>query len=74
MTGTNIMWKELCFLDLIKEALMIPYKNTNFIIFSLFSSLPLFSFLVFYEIVLQRTLAETIEILTLPPGYSYRWN
>ncbi|KAJ9709003.1 hypothetical protein PVL29_000817 [Vitis rotundifolia] len=61
MTGTNIMWKELCFLDLIKEALKIPYKNTNFIIFSLFSSLPL-------------TLAETIEILTLPPGYSYRWN
>lgn len=65
------MRKELRFLDLLEEALRISCTNRNFIIVTLFSSLPLFSFLVFYETFFQSTLDETLGILALPPGYSH---
>ncbi|KAG7979508.1 hypothetical protein I3843_05G135400 [Carya illinoinensis] len=44
-------------LDILKEAPTIVCKNFNFI-FLLFTSHPLFFFMVYYEIFLQRTLLE----------------
>ena len=62
------MMKE--FFHIVTGALVIPCRSISFIISSLVTSLPLFSFLIFYEMILQRTLVEASEILVLPPGYS----
>ncbi|KAK7843235.1 hypothetical protein CFP56_012815 [Quercus suber] len=56
--------------DILKEALIITFKNFNFIIFILLTSLPLFGFMVYYESFLQETLVETYDILKQTPGYS----
>jgi hypothetical protein len=47
--------------DILKEAIMIYVKNINFIIFTFFISLPLFSIMVYFEIQLQETLVETFN-------------
>ncbi|KAG6650888.1 hypothetical protein CIPAW_06G074200 [Carya illinoinensis] len=48
-------------LDILKAAQTIFSKNFNFIIFILFISLPLFFFMVYYEIFLHRTLSNILE-------------
>ncbi|KAL6351393.1 hypothetical protein AAG906_035185 [Vitis piasezkii] len=62
------------FFQVVTGALMIPYKSINFVVSSLVTSLPLFFFLIFYEMILKRTLVEASEILKPPPGYSNRWD
>ncbi|KAK9276199.1 hypothetical protein L1049_005730 [Liquidambar formosana] len=75
MENNHIMPKQkLEFFEILKESLVIPCKNINFIIFIFFTSLPFFCFMVFYEIILQTTLVETSKILTQPPDfYDYSW-
>ncbi|XP_022734968.1 uncharacterized protein LOC111288358 [Durio zibethinus] len=66
--------KKLEMFEILKEAILIPCKNINFIFFEVITSLPLFCFLVYYEILLQTTLLETSQILRTPPGYiNYNW-
>ncbi|XP_059656044.1 uncharacterized protein LOC132303032 [Cornus florida] len=76
MESNHVMLKErLKFSGILKEALSIPLRNTNFIIFTLLTSLPLFCFMVLYEILFQRTLVQASEILD--PAYDgyfdYNW-
>lgn len=52
--------------DILKEAVMIYFKNLNFIIFTFLTSLPLFCFMVYFEICLQETLVETSKIVNQP--------
>ncbi|XVE92450.1 hypothetical protein REPUB_Repub01dG0098400 [Reevesia pubescens] len=66
---SNMLNQKLEILNILKEALMIPHKTTNFILFSFLASVPLLCFMVFHEMILQRTLVETWEILRRPPGY-----
>ncbi|GMY26196.1 hypothetical protein FCV25MIE_21438 [Fagus crenata] len=54
--------------DILKEALVIIFKNFNFIIFIFLASIPLFCFMVYYEIFLQRNLVETSNIIKQTPG------
>ncbi|XWS22575.1 hypothetical protein CRYUN_Cryun29cG0048300 [Craigia yunnanensis] len=69
---TQIMSKErLKFLDILKEALAIPHQHINFIIFSLFTSLPYFFLSVFFEIVLQETLLDTFKFFAPTSDYLY---
>ena len=60
------------FLHIVTGALATPYRSINFIISSLVTFLPLFFFLIFYEMIFQRTVLEASELLVLPPGYSER--
>ncbi|KAG6650889.1 hypothetical protein CIPAW_06G074300 [Carya illinoinensis] len=53
--------QKLDVLDILKAAPTIFSKNFNFIIFILFISLPLFFFMVYYEIFLQRTLSNILD-------------
>ncbi|KAM4109894.1 hypothetical protein ACJW30_03G153900 [Castanea mollissima] len=66
----DIRNQKLGVFDILKEALIITFKNFNFIIFILLTSLPLFGFMVYYESFLQETLVETYDILKQTPGYS----
>ena len=66
----DIRNQKLGVFDILKEALIITFKNFNFIIFILLTSLPLFGFMVYYESFLQETLVETYDILKQSPGYS----
>ncbi|KAL4639139.1 hypothetical protein ACB092_03G196400 [Castanea dentata] len=52
----DIRNQKLGVFDILKEALIITFKNFNFIIFILLTSLPLFGFMVYYESFLQETL------------------
>jgi hypothetical protein len=49
--------------DIIKQASTIFSKNFNFIIFIFLTSLPLFFFMLYYEIFLQTTLVNASNIL-----------
>ncbi|WRX13901.1 hypothetical protein QQP08_006774 [Theobroma cacao] len=72
---TQIMSKEkLEFLDILKEALTIPHKHINFIIFSLLTSFPYFGLSVFFEIVLQQTLLKTFKFFTPVPSDSFYYD
>jgi hypothetical protein len=68
--------QEVGVFDIIKQALSIFSKNFNFIIFIFLISLPLFFFMVYYEIFLQRTLVDASNILRNPYGYYdyYDWS
>ncbi|XP_022735621.1 uncharacterized protein LOC111288985 [Durio zibethinus] len=69
---TQIMLKEkLEFLDILKEALTIPHQHFNFVIFSLFTSLPYFFLSVFFEIVLQETLLYIFNFNFFAPTLDY---
>ena len=60
--------------DILREALIVSFKNFNFIIFIFLASLPFFGFMVYYETFLQRTFVEASHILKHPPSYStYNW-
>ncbi|XVE75071.1 hypothetical protein DITRI_Ditri12bG0067800 [Diplodiscus trichospermus] len=72
MDFTRIMLeKKLELFDMFKQALAIPRRNFNFIVFSLFTSLPFFCFLVLFDIVLQGISLETSKFLERSPFYSY---
>ncbi|KAJ4846648.1 hypothetical protein Tsubulata_015238 [Turnera subulata] len=58
--------------DILKESVTISTKSLYFLIFTLVTSLPLFFFCVYYEILLQMTLVEGIKILTPPETYFSR--
>jgi hypothetical protein len=67
----HIRNQELGVFDILKEALVIIFKNFNLIIFIFLVSIPLFCFLVYYE----RTLVETLNILrqTDHGFYDHNW-
>ncbi|XVF84934.1 hypothetical protein PTKIN_Ptkin17bG0078900 [Pterospermum kingtungense] len=68
----QIMSKDkLEFLDILKEALTIPHQHLNFIIFSLFTSIPYLCLSVFFEIVLQETFLATFKFLRPTAHYLY---
>ncbi|GLU03074.1 hypothetical protein SLE2022_202920 [Rubroshorea leprosula] len=74
MNHTQIkLEEELEFLDILKHALNILYKNTSFIVSSLLTSLPLLSFLPLFEIILQKVLLETREFLTESSALNYHY-
>jgi hypothetical protein len=56
--------------DIIKKQASTIFSK-NFIIFVFLTSLPLFFFMVYYEISLQRTLVDASNILKLSGPYSY---
>ncbi|XVF44034.1 hypothetical protein PTKIN_Ptkin02bG0087800 [Pterospermum kingtungense] len=70
---SNKLNQKLELFNILKEALMIPYKTTNFILLSFLASLPLLCFMVFHEMILQRTLRVTWDILRQPPTYFNHW-
>ncbi|GLU03075.1 hypothetical protein SLE2022_202930 [Rubroshorea leprosula] len=73
MDHTQIKLKEkLEFLDILKHALNIFYKNTRFIVFSLLTYLPLLCFLPLFEIILQKVLLETLEFLAESSALNYQ--
>lgn len=61
------------FFGVIKEALKIPYRNPNFIIFPFLTSLPVFTFMLINDFIIQKTLIQTAKILTqtLHPTMSF---
>ncbi|KAL5860416.1 hypothetical protein ACOSQ4_001712 [Xanthoceras sorbifolium] len=61
MENSQIIMKEkLEFSGMIKEALKIPFRNPNFILFFLLASFSLFFFLVLYEIIFLQSLIQTV--------------
>ncbi|XVF58101.1 hypothetical protein PTKIN_Ptkin07bG0035600 [Pterospermum kingtungense] len=75
--SSTVMKERLGFFEIIKQSLKIPFNNPSFILFTFITSLPLFCFLVLYEIILQHILIETGKNLlkTADPfrifGYDY---
>ncbi|GMY26199.1 hypothetical protein FCV25MIE_21441 [Fagus crenata] len=61
----DIQHQKLGVFDILKEALVIIFKNFNFFIFIFLVCIPLFCFLVYYE----RTLVETLDILRQTNDY-----
>ncbi|WRX13902.1 hypothetical protein QQP08_006775 [Theobroma cacao] len=59
--------------SILKQALIIPCQNTNFILLSFLASLPLLCFMLFHEMILHRTLIATSEIFRQPPAYFSHW-
>ncbi|MED6132199.1 hypothetical protein PIB30_017052 [Stylosanthes scabra] len=55
--------KQVEVLDILKEALTIFFKNTNFSIFTLLTSLPLLLLMVHFETLFQQTLVDTVRFL-----------
>ncbi|CAN6676098.1 unnamed protein product [Malus baccata var. baccata] len=64
MKSNHIMVKQkLGFFDILKQPLNLTYKNTHFILLIFLSSLPLFCFLLYYELLLQKTLVRISEFV-----------
>ncbi|XP_020227661.1 uncharacterized protein LOC109808896 [Cajanus cajan] len=59
--------------DILKESVMIYFRNLNFIIYTLLTSLPLFCIMVYFEIYLQEILVETSNIVNLPHDHFTRY-
>lgn len=60
-----MMMKEMrFFFGMLKEALKIPFRNPNFVVFSFLTSLPLFTFMLINDFIIQQTLIQTAKILT----------
>ncbi|XP_061371410.1 uncharacterized protein LOC133313995 [Gastrolobium bilobum] len=55
--------------DILREAVIIYFRNLNFIIFTFFTSLPLFCVMVYFETYLQETLLETSNIVNPPRAH-----
>lgn len=55
--------------DILKEALTFYVKNINFIIFTCLTSLPFFFLMVYFEILFQKIMVETPEIISLLPFF-----
>jgi len=54
-------------LDIFNETLAIYFKNINFIIFTLLTSLPFFFLMVYFETLFQQTLVQTPNIISNLP-------
>lgn len=52
--------------DILREAVMLYFRNPNFIIFTFLTSLPLFCIMIYFEIQLHETLVETSNIFYPP--------
>ncbi|XP_030497089.1 uncharacterized protein LOC115712840 [Cannabis sativa] len=63
---------ELEAIDVLKKAFKILAKNSNFIILTILTSLPFWSFLVYYETTLQDFITQTSDILEQRPEYTFR--
>ncbi|KAK4846460.1 hypothetical protein QYF36_017460 [Acer negundo] len=64
MENSQIMTKEkLQFSGMLKEALRIPFKNPNLILFFLLASLSLFFFLLLSEIIFLQSLIQILYLL-----------
>ncbi|XVE75070.1 hypothetical protein DITRI_Ditri12bG0067700 [Diplodiscus trichospermus] len=70
---SNMLNQKLELLNILKQALLIPYKTTNFILLSFLASIPLLCFLVFHEMILQPTLTLTFDVLRQTPTYFDHW-
>ncbi|KEH20804.1 transmembrane protein [Medicago truncatula] len=55
--------KNIDVLDILGETLTIYFKNINFIIFTLLTSLPFFFLMVYFETLFQQTLVQTPKII-----------
>ncbi|KAK6913127.1 DSS1/SEM1 [Dillenia turbinata] len=68
MDDTQILMKrDLGFFGILREAVIIPRENLNFIIFTFLTSLPVFSFKLSFEILLQGTIFQIAEIIRQTP-------
>ncbi|KAK3443127.1 hypothetical protein EUGRSUZ_B03351 [Eucalyptus grandis] len=63
--------QELEVLDTLKAALQLYLHNFNFIVFTLFTSIPLFTLSVYYEIIVHKTLYEVSESFFGTLAHSY---
>ncbi|KAF8040497.1 hypothetical protein BT93_B2658 [Corymbia citriodora subsp. variegata] len=63
--------QELEFLDTLEAALKLYLHNFSFIVFTLFTSIPLFTLLIYYEIVVHKTLYEVSGFLSETPVHWY---
>ncbi|XP_039163126.1 uncharacterized protein LOC104435639 [Eucalyptus grandis] len=63
--------QELEVLDTLKAALQLYLHNFNFIVFTLFTSIPLFTLSVYYEIIVHKTLYEVSESFGGTLAHSY---
>lgn len=59
----TLLKQKLKFTSTFKEAIKIPFKNTNLLIVILIASVPLLCFSLYYETLLQETLSETFHVL-----------
>lgn len=66
----NQKQKKLEVSDVLREAVMIYFRNLNFIIFTFLTSLPLLFIMLYFEIHLQEILLETSLILNQPHAHS----
>lgn len=64
-----IQLEKLNVLEILKEAIKIPYKCPKFIFLTFLTSLPLIITMLLHEIVLQASMVETKSILTPLSGY-----
>ncbi|KAK7293311.1 hypothetical protein RJT34_16174 [Clitoria ternatea] len=55
--------RKLGFFGMLKEAVKIPFKNPNFIIFTFLVSLPLLFSLSLYETMFTQTLIKAAQVL-----------
>ncbi|KAF8040496.1 hypothetical protein BT93_B2657 [Corymbia citriodora subsp. variegata] len=58
-----VLKQKLKFASTLKEAVKIPFKNTNLLAVILIASVPLLCFSLYYETLLQETLSETFRVL-----------
>lgn len=76
MESNHTMLKQkLGFFDTLKQALSLIYNTSYFILLTFLSSLPLFCFSVYYELLLQRTLVQISEFVRQqhPSNYHHNW-
>ncbi|KAB2624699.1 hypothetical protein D8674_016359 [Pyrus ussuriensis x Pyrus communis] len=76
MESNHIMVKQkLGFFDILRQPLNLTYKNTHFILLTFLSSLPLFCFLLYYELLLQKTLVRISEFVRHQhlDSFGYDW-
>ncbi|XP_024189474.2 uncharacterized protein LOC112193524 [Rosa chinensis] len=79
---SNIMLKNqnLDAFDILRKAFVISSRNINFFLFTIFASLPLFCFLVYYQPFLQIFQDQVSEILKQPAfvyyfeDYMFNWS
>ncbi|KAK7318631.1 hypothetical protein RJT34_03334 [Clitoria ternatea] len=60
-------------LDILKKTAIFYVKNINFIIFTFLASLPFYFVMVYFEILFQKTIAETPEIIPLLPFHEQHY-
>ncbi|PQM40960.1 hypothetical protein Pyn_14291 [Prunus yedoensis var. nudiflora] len=71
----TMLKQKLGFFDTLKQALSLIYNTNHFILLTFLSSLPLFCFSVYYELLLQRTLVQISEFVRQqhPSNYHHNW-